>query len=92
MIERMPTAPSFVDPSLDLFAEIAKLRRAKKALILAHYYQDPDIQDIADHLGDSLELAKRARDAKDAEVILFSPHAAHRAVVDHMAVKLGVSE
>ena len=68
---RMPSVFPPVDPSLDLFAEIDRLRRERKALILAHYYQDPDIQDIADHLGDSLELAKRARDAKDAEVILF---------------------
>ena len=60
-----------VDPGLDLFAEIERLRKERKALILAHYYQDADIQDLADHLGDSLELAKRARDAKDAEVILF---------------------
>jgi quinolinate synthase len=67
----MPTAEHPVDPSLDLFAEIDRLRRARRAVILAHYYQDPDIQDLADHLGDSLELAKRARDAKDAEVILF---------------------
>lgn len=67
----MPTLSSSVDPRLDLFAEIDKLKRERKAVILAHYYQDPDIQDLADHLGDSLELAKRARDAKDAEVILF---------------------
>jgi quinolinate synthase len=72
----MPTAfptgrDQYVDPTLDLFAEIDRLRREKRAVILAHYYQDPDIQDIADHLGDSLELAKRARDAKDADVILF---------------------
>jgi len=60
-----------IDPTIDLFAEIDRLRDEKKAIILAHYYQDPDIQDIADHLGDSLDLAKRARDAKDAEVILF---------------------
>ncbi len=60
-----------VDPGLDLFAEIDRLRKERKAVILAHYYQDADIQDLADHLGDSLELAKRARDAKDAEVILF---------------------
>ena len=66
----MPTT-THVDPRLDLFAEIDRLRRERKAVILAHYYQDPDIQDLADHLGDSLELAKRARDAKDAEVILF---------------------
>jgi quinolinate synthase len=67
----MPNAQAPVDPTVDLFAEIARLKRERKAVILAHYYQDPDIQDIADHLGDSLELAKRARDAKDAEVILF---------------------
>lgn len=60
-----------VDPALDLFAEIDRLRRERRAVILAHYYQDPDIQDLADHLGDSLELARRARDARDAEVILF---------------------
>ena len=59
-----------IDPGLDLFAEIDRLRKARNAVILAHYYQDPDIQDIADHLGDSLELAKRARDTK-AEVIVF---------------------
>ena len=67
----MPSAASYVDPSLDLFAEIDRLRKERKAVILAHYYQDSDIQDLADYLGDSLELAKRARDAKDAEVILF---------------------
>ncbi|HEB53585.1 MAG TPA: quinolinate synthase NadA [bacterium] len=60
-----------IDPTLDLFAEIDRLRAERKAVILAHYYQDPDIQDVADHLGDSLDLAKRARDAKDADVILF---------------------
>ncbi|MEZ6037067.1 MAG: quinolinate synthase NadA [Planctomycetota bacterium] len=67
----VPPDVASIDPTLDLFAEIDRLRREKKAVILAHYYQDPDIQDLADHLGDSLELAKRARDAKDAEVILF---------------------
>jgi quinolinate synthase len=67
----MPSVVPNVDPQCDLFAEIDRLRRQRKALILAHYYQDPDIQDLADHLGDSLELAKRARDARDAEVILF---------------------
>ncbi len=60
-----------IDPALDLFAEIDRLKRQRKAVILAHYYQDPDIQDIADYLGDSLELARRARDAEDCEVIMF---------------------
>ena len=44
----MPTAFPPVDPSLDLFAEIDRLRKQRKAVILAHYYQDPDIQDLAD--------------------------------------------
>jgi quinolinate synthase len=60
-----------VDPTLDLFEEIERLKKEKKAILLAHYYQDPDIQDIADRLGDSLDLAKAARDAKDCEVIVF---------------------
>ncbi len=60
-----------IDPTLDLFEEIDRLRTERKAVVLAHFYQDPDIQDVADHLGDSLDLAKRARDAHDAEVILF---------------------
>ena len=60
-----------IDPALDLFEEIERLKQDRKAVILAHYYQDPDIQDVADHLGDSLDLARRARDAHDAEVILF---------------------
>ena len=42
-----------IDPTTDIFAEIERLKRERKAVILAHYYQDPDIQDIADHLGDS---------------------------------------
>ena len=60
-----------VDPSLDLFAEIDRLRREMNAVILAHYYQEPDIQDIADHVGDSLALAQRAAETK-AEVIVFA--------------------
>lgn len=59
-----------LDPGLDLFEAIDDLRKERNAVILAHYYQDPDIQDIADHLGDSLDLAKKARDT-DADVILF---------------------
>ena len=54
----------------DLPAAIAALKQQKKAVILAHYYQDNGIQDIADVIGDSLELARRAA-TTDAEVIVF---------------------
>ena len=54
----------------DIMDEIDALRKARKAVILAHYYQEPDIQDLADHIGDSLQLARAAQDT-EAEVILF---------------------
>ena len=60
-----------IDPALDLFAEIDRLKKEQRAVVLAHYYQDPDIQDIADHLGDSLDLARAAQAEQDANVILF---------------------
>ena len=59
-----------IDPSLDLVAEIHRLRRARKAVILAHYYQEPEIQDLADFVGDSLQLSQQAAKT-DAEVIAF---------------------
>ena len=59
-----------VDPTLDLDAEIARLKRERNAVILAHYYQEPEIQDLADFIGDSLQLAQAARDT-DADVIVF---------------------
>ncbi|MFN6132389.1 MAG: quinolinate synthase NadA [Synechococcaceae cyanobacterium] len=54
----------------DLVAAIGQLRQERRAVILAHYYQEEAIQDIADFIGDSLELARRAA-ASDAEVIVF---------------------
>jgi quinolinate synthase len=55
----------------DLFAAIAQLKRDLNAVILAHYYQDPDIQDIADYIGDSLGLSQQAA-TTDADVIVFA--------------------
>ena len=57
-------------PHDDIFDEIDALKEQRNAVILAHYYQDPDIQDLADFIGDSLQLAEAARDT-DADVIVF---------------------
>ncbi|MGC9525286.1 MAG: quinolinate synthase NadA [Limnospira sp.] len=55
----------------DLFEAIATLKKDLNAIVLAHYYQDPDIQDIADYIGDSLGLSRKAAET-DAEVIVFA--------------------
>ena len=66
-----PFAPPKSQLPKDLFSAIADLKRDLNAVILAHYYQDPDIQDVADFLGDSLGLSQQAAQT-DADVIVFA--------------------
>jgi len=63
---------------MELAEKILKLKREKRAIILAHNYQRPEVQEIADYVGDSIELSRKAMDERDAEVIVF-------AAVDFMA-------
>lgn len=62
--------PVSIPPGLDLEAEIVRLKKERNAVILAHYYQESEIQDLADFLGDSLALAQAAEKA-DHDVIAF---------------------
>jgi quinolinate synthase len=60
-----------VDPRLDLESEIRELKRQKNAVLLAHYYQEEEIQDLADFVGDSLDLSRKAQ-TSDARIIAFA--------------------
>src|SRR5215471_12111982 len=60
-----------VDPTLDLPEEIRRLKRQKRAVLLAHYYQEEEIQDLADFVGDSLDLSRTAQKS-DADMIAFA--------------------
>ena len=59
-----------IEEGIDLKKEIVRLKQEKNAIILAHYYQRPEIQDIADFIGDSLALAQIAADSR-ADIIVM---------------------
>lgn len=69
-----PQKPSGIPAGLDLFSEIERLKKEKNAVILAHYYQEPDIQDIADFVGDSLELARAAQKSQASLIVFAGVH------------------
>lgn len=71
LITPFPHSPAADSLPYDLFGAIQALKQELNAVILAHYYQDPDIQDIADFIGDSLELSRKAA-ATNADVIVFA--------------------
>ncbi len=66
----MEVLETFVDARTDYFSEIERLKGELNAVILAHYYQEPEVQDLADFIGDSLGLARQAQ-GTDADVIVF---------------------
>src|SRR5215472_9306038 len=66
-----PPDVASVDPTLDLSDEIRKLKRQKRAVLLAHYYQEEEIQELADFVGDSLDLSRKAQQV-DADIIAFA--------------------
>ena len=66
-IPGMPIEREPIDPTIDLEDEIERLKKERNAIILAHYYQDSEIQDLADFVGDSLGLSQQAA-STDADV------------------------
>lgn len=63
-----------LDPTLDLFEEIERLKQETDTILLAHYYQEDDIQDLADFIGDSLDLARRAQKVTQSRILFAGVH------------------
>ena len=69
-LEKIGFIDEKIDPTLKLVDEINRLKKEKNAVILSHYYVEGELQDIADFVGDSLQLAQAAA-ATEAEMIVF---------------------
>src|SRR3954462_3219756 len=69
-----PVLPTATDTVTDIYDEIAALKAREDATILAHYYQDGDIQDIADLTGDSLKLARAATKVESSTIVFCGVH------------------
>ncbi len=70
-VKPAPPDLASIDPTLDLSEEINRLKRQKNAVLLAHYYQEEEIQDLADFVGDSLDLSRSAQKSQ-ADIIVFA--------------------
>ena len=73
-LEEKGFVDEMVDPELDITLEIDRMRKEKNAIILAHYYQEGEIQDIADFVGDSLELARKCTQVEAATIVFCGVH------------------
>lgn len=70
-----PVAPEVaIDPRVDIFEEIDRLKKETDTIVLAHYYQEDDIQDLADFIGDSLDLARRAQNVTQSRILFAGVH------------------